>query len=188
MVLVHERELLEKFKNEAPRTLQLVPNSDWDWLVVAQHHGLPTRLLDWSFDPYAALWFALEKAKLDDSKPEVWVMSPLKDDVVQALDKTRPFSGKRTKVFKPNFNIPRVRAQKGCFTLFKYVERISKGFVPLEQNKYLGKRLERVRISTNSLNIMLNQLRAMGYKKSMMFPDTDGVARKIKKEVFGKKA
>jgi FRG domain len=187
MVLVHERELLEKFKNEAPRTLQLVPNSDWDWLVVAQHHGLPTRLLDWSFNPYVALWFAIKKAKLNDSNPEVWVMNPLIDDVVQSLDKARPFSGKRTKIFKPNFNIPRVRAQNGCFTLFKYVESVSKRFVPLEKNKYLGKRLVRVRITKNSLTIILKQLRAMGFKKSMMFPDTDGVARKIKEEVFSKK-
>lgn len=186
MVLVHERELLEKFKKEAPRTLQLVPKSDWDWLVVAQQHGLPTRLLDWTFDAYAALWFALYKAESDDSKPEVWVMNPLKDDVIQFLDKTRPFSGKRTKVFKPKFNIPRVKVQKGCFTLFKYVERSSKGFVPLERNIYLRKRLERIRISANSLKTILKQLRVMGYTKRMMYPDTDEVARMIKKEVLEK--
>lgn len=186
MVLVHERELLEKFKKEAPRTLQLVPKSDWDWLVVAQHHGLPTRLLDWTFDAYVALWFALYKAESDDSKPEVWVMNPLKDDVIQSLDKARPFSGKRTKVFKPNFNIPRVKVQKGCFTLFKYVERGSKGFVRLEQNKYLSNRLERIRISKNFLKTILNQLSVMGFTKEMMYPDTDEVARKIKKEVLEK--
>jgi len=72
--------------------------------------------------------------------------------------------------------------------LFKYVERSSKGFVPLEQNKYLRKRLERIRIFSYSLETILKQLRVMGYTKEMMYPDTDEVARKIKKEVLEKDA
>ena len=122
-ILETEREMLAEFKRGAIPYLQIIPENDWEWLVVAQHHGLHTRLIDWSYDPYVALWFALEKSKKNGSRPEVWVMNPLKEDVIDDLKNTRPFSGQRTKVFNSLFNIPRLNAQKGCFVLFKHIKK-----------------------------------------------------------------
>src|SRR5262245_34900329 len=58
--LKHEDRLLTDFMKGARPYVGIAPRNLWEWLAVAQHHGLATRLLDWTANPMAALFFAVE--------------------------------------------------------------------------------------------------------------------------------
>ena len=54
----HEKDCLRSFMREARRYSSIPEEDVWNWTVLAQHHGVPTRLLDITRNPLVALWFS----------------------------------------------------------------------------------------------------------------------------------
>jgi hypothetical protein len=71
-----ERDLLLQFQGSAHHYIHDSPDDSdvLGWLALMQHHGVPTRLMDWTFSPYVALYFALENSRPDDIDCAVWAI------------------------------------------------------------------------------------------------------------------
>lgn len=167
----YEKELFEIFCREAKGHLNKEPVNDWEWLSLAQHHGLPTRMLDWTYNPLAALYFAVEKHEASDGK-----LFALGAPRSIASEKHPPSPFEVAKPFKvfPNIVSPRIRAQEGLFVVCAKLE------TPLGEGLRADWKIDEYLIPFAAKKVLRYQLFRLGIHASSMFPDLDGLAERVK--------
>ncbi|MFM0204678.1 FRG domain-containing protein [Paraburkholderia fungorum] len=147
-----------------------------DLLVVAQHFGLRTRLLDWTSNPLAALWFACADSKHGDTYVYALVADKLQKTGL--YDVKDPFLVPVTRAFQPRLNNPRIVAQHGWFTLHRFSSSVG-AFVPLDVNRKTRAELTEIRIPAEKREDILRSLDRHGINRRTLFPDVEGLCRFI---------
>lgn len=174
-----ERKMIHEFRRRAHRLMDVWADSNWDWLAIAQHYGMPTRLLDWTLDPLAALWFAVnrppEKKGAKSQQGVVWVLLPKATD---HADPTDPFTIDRTGVFRPKHIVARLITRLGWFTAHQFAETPGQ-FDPLEDNPAYSEKLTKLRIRPESFSDMRFELDERNVNAATLFPGVDGLCAHI---------
>ena len=192
-----EKNMIKKFKQNGTLLVDPRPNSLLDWLLIMQHHGVPTRLLDWTESPLVAAYFSTNK--LNDKAGVLWVLRPVElnkisgvnpeyeydipsiEDVILKTYEPESLAGERTSTLLPISvilprNNPRMQAQLGVFTISH------RDTTPIED---IGKKkhIWKYQIPSDCKVEIQNELKILGFGKFQLFPELSSIGDSIKGEI-----
>lgn len=197
-----EGHILRNFIRYARPHLMASAASDWDHLVMAQHHGVPTRLLDWTYSPLVAAHFATRSTRPGDLRPAIWRLDwqrvheafdfPPVALLAEELEHTRGDGRPLTpwRLFEERDGRPfaclleppsldqRIVVQAATFTLCSDNRRPFDSFLAAHG---LDDALTRFVIPPGEVGRIRDQLDLVGFDERRLFPDLDGVAAALRR-------
>lgn len=193
-----EWKLLHRFRRRAYPLLGRVITAG-EAIFLARHHGLPTRLLDWTANALFALYFACEEVCKEtdaDDDGKVWALLPRRDSahldtfkIAKIKEEKELFefpprdssNGAVLKILHPFYNSPRLLAQDGAFTWHsnprKAVEEYEGSLFAPECLDIA--RLYWWRVPKACKVAIMEELSGLGITRRSLFPDLDGIAASL---------
>jgi len=159
-----ESDMMWFFKTQAKAHLQRLPESELEWLTIARHHGLPTRLLDWTLSPLVACFFAVSRRPDTDGVVYLYDIDRAGREEAIDLKKLKVITA-----FFPTHTTTRLTAQSGMFTIH-----------PTHQQTLHSRKLKKIIIPKAAKKDILELLAKFGIHHATLFPDLDGLANFIK--------
>ncbi|MDQ7010023.1 MAG: FRG domain-containing protein [Candidatus Gracilibacteria bacterium] len=164
-----EENIFKKFKNQALPYLKKIPKTDLEWLILAQHHGLPTRLLDWTSNPLVALFFSVNKNKKEDGLIFITTWKSPSNYSELSLKANNPFSVETSELFYPPHISSRVTNQSSLLSIQNN---------PKEE--FNAKTIKKIIIPHILKNDIQIKLATLGIHESFLFPGLEGLIKKLK--------